>query len=245
MVHAAEALSRVRVVLVRTTHPGNIGASARAMKTMGLNRLYLVAPARFPCAEATAMAAGADDVLFHAKVTATLEEALKGCGWVVGTSARSRSLPWPVQFPSDSVAGILAAARGGEVALVFGPEHSGLDNREVELCQRLVRIPTVPGFSSLNLAAAVQIMAYEISQAAAPTPPPAAQPEARLATAEEMALLFDHLDTAMTAVGFLDPANPRRLTRRMKRLLQRSGLDLNELNLLRGFLAAIEGAVRR
>lgn len=245
MADGFEALSRVRIVLVRTTHPGNIGASARAMKTMGLTRLCLVAPARFPCAEATARAAGADDLLYAAEVSATLDEALRGCSFVVGTSARARSLPWPVASPRACVVDVLAAARWGEVALVFGPEHSGLDNREVEMCQRLIRIPTAPGFSSLNLAAAVQVLAYELSQAAQPTPAPAERPEARPATADELALLYAHLESTMTSVGFFDPAHPKRLMRRMKRLLQRAGLDLNELNILRGFLAAIEDSTRR
>lgn len=244
MDQALKTLSRVRVVLVRTTHPGNIGATARAMKTMGLSRLYLVSPARFPCAEATAMAAGADDLLYRAEVTATLSEAIRDCGWVVGTSARTRSLPWPIDAPRDCTARILHAARCGEAALVFGPEQSGLDNREIEQCQRLVQIPTVPHFSSLNLAAAVQIIAYELLQGSSLVPSTEVPPESP-ATAEQMAQLFAHLEETMTRVRFLDPSNPRRLMRRMKRLFQRADLDLEEINMLRGFLAAVEASVRR
>ena len=234
-------MSRVRVVLVRPTHPGNIGASARAMKTMGLTRLCLVAPSRFPSAEATAMAAGADDVLYHAGVHASLPEALAGSGLVVGTSARRRGIAWPEAGPRAAAAQVLDAARHGEVALVFGPEHSGLANTEIESCQLMVCIPTVPDFSSLNLAAAVQIMAYEVRQAALDAGPMSQRPEARSATAEELGQLYAHLEETLVAVGFLDRAKPGRLMHRLKRLFNRARLDQNELNILRGFLAAVQG----
>jgi tRNA (cytidine32/uridine32-2'-O)-methyltransferase len=211
------------------------------MKAMGLTRLCLVAPSRFPSAEATAMAAGADEVLYHAGVHASLPEALAGCGLVVGTSARRRGIAWPEATPGAAAAEILDAARHGEVALVFGPERSGLANTDLETCQLMVRIPTAPDFSSLNLAAAVQIMAYEIRQAALDAGPMGQRPEARSATAEELGQLYDHLEETLVAVGFLDRAKPGRLMHRLKRLFNRARLDQNELNILRGFLAAVQG----
>jgi TrmH family RNA methyltransferase len=210
------------------------------MKTMGLTRLCLVAPSRFPSAEATAMAAGADDVLYHAGVHASVPEALAGSGLVVGTSARRRGIAWPEAGPRAAAAQILEAARHGEVALVFGPEHSGLANTEIESCQLMVRIPTAPDFSSLNLAAAVQIMAYEIRQAALDAPM-SQRPEARSATAEELGQLYAHLEETLVAVGFLERAKPGRLMHRLKRLFNRARLDQNELNILRGFFAAVQG----
>ncbi len=214
------------------------------MKTMGLTRLCLVAPTRFPAAEATAMAAGADDVLYHAAVHASLVEALAGCSLVVGTSARRRGIAWPEAGPRAAAADIVAAARHGEVALVFGPEHSGLANTEIESCQLMVCIPTVPDFRSLNLAAAVQLMAYEVRQAALEPVPIAFPSDARPATAEELGRLYAHLEETLVEVGFLDPAKPRRLMHRLKRLFNRARLDRNEIDILRGFLAAVQGRKR-
>ena len=211
---------------------------------MGLTRLCLVAPSRFPSAEATAMAAGADDVLYHAGVHACVPEALAGSGLVVGTSARRRGIAWPEAGPRAAAAQLLDAARHGEVALVFGPEHSGLANIEIESCQLMVCIPTVPDFSSLNLAAAVQIMAYEVRQAALDAEPMSQRPEARSAAAEELGQLYAHLEETLVAVGFLDRAKPGRLMHRLKRLFNRARLDQNELNILRGFLAAVQGRER-
>jgi tRNA (cytidine32/uridine32-2'-O)-methyltransferase len=241
-------LAKIRIVLVETTHPGNIGASARAIKAMGLSQLYLVRPRQFPCAEATARASGADDLLVNAKVCQSLLEAIEGCGWVAATSARSRALAWPVIDPRACGTRAVEAAIQEEAALVFGREHSGLTNAELELCHAMVKIATVPQFSSLNLAAAVQIIAYEIRQAAlqrtillnelksAPTP---------LATAEQMAHLYRHIEQIMTEVGFFDPTKPRRLMRRVKRLFNRAQLDHNEVNILRGFLAAVHERLGR
>lgn len=211
---------------------------------MGLTRLCLVAPSRFPSAEATAMAAGADDVLYHAGVHASVPEALAGSGLVVGTSARRRGIAWPEAAPRAAAAQVLDAAQHGEVALVFGPEHSGLANIEIERCQLMVCIPTVPDFSSLNLAAAVQIIAYEVRQAALDAEPMSQRPEARSAAAEELGQLYAHLEETLVAVGFLDRAKPGRLMHRLKRLFNRARLDQNELNILRGFLAAVQGRER-
>jgi tRNA (cytidine32/uridine32-2'-O)-methyltransferase len=242
----ASALDRIRVVLVEPTHPGNIGAAARAMKTMGLSRIVLVRPSEFPCAAATAMAAGADDLLVRAPVVATLPEALTGCGWVIGTSARTRTIPWPVYDPREAVARILTVAADSEVAIVFGREHAGLTNDELERCQAVVQIPSNPDFSSLNLGAAVQVLAYELrmqwlaQQGSAVTMVNDAPP----ATSEDLERMHAHLQAVMTQTGFLDPAKPRRLMRRVRRLLGRIGLDRNEVNIIRGFLTAVQEKFR-
>ncbi len=238
-------LERIRVVLVGTTHPGNIGGAARAMKAMGLKRLALVRPERFPCAEATARASGADDLLAGAVVCESLGQAVADCHLVIGTTARERRLPWPLLDPRGCGELAMSEAAGGhEVALVFGREHSGLSNEELALCQRAVRIPTDPGFSSLNLAAAVQVLCYELRMAAGvPEREGIAGRQDRQvppATREELDALHRHLLAAMSAVGFFDPAKPRQLPRRLARLLARADLDHNEVQILRGFLAAVE-----
>lgn len=237
-------LDNVRIVLVQTTHPGNIGASARAMKTMGLARLMLVCPERFPSAAATAMASGADEVLAAARVCTSLHEALGDCGRVLAASARPRSIPWPTWEPRAGAAWLLEGARAGPVALVFGREQSGLSNAELELCQGLVQIPAAAQFASLNLAAAVQVLAYELRRAAGctlPAPPPGDSPPA---TVEELERLYAHLEQAMIEVGFHDPHRPRRLMRRLRRLFARALPDQHEVQILRGFLAAVQAGFR-
>ena len=243
-----EAFSNIRIVLVEPTHPGNIGAAARAMKTMGLRRLYLVNPVRFPSADATAMASGADDLLVNACVCRDLAEALSGCGRVIGTTARERRIPWPVMDPRTAATEIVERASNSvEVAVLFGREHSGLNNDEVESCQAMVRVPTDEAFSSLNLAAAVQLVAYEVRMAAllaggarlgvtASTEVPATQ--------DEMERMYAHLEDTLAKVGFLDPEKPRRLMRRLRRLYNRALLDQSEVNILRGFFTAIQGRLR-
>lgn len=238
------ALAKIGIILVGPTHPGNIGAAARAMKAMGLVRLALVNPKRFPCAEATAMASGADDILAKAKVCRTLAEALRGYGLVVGTTARERSIAWPLMDPRECVAHIMDSTLRGDVAIVFGREHSGLTNQEIELCNFLVRVPTVLEFSSLNLAAAVQVIAYEVRQAALRRAPAPSRPAQTLAaTGEQMEMLYAHLEQVMIDVGFYDRAKPRRLMRRIRRLFNRAEMDENEVQILRGFLAAVQSAV--
>lgn len=243
-----ERLSHLRIVLVETTHPGNIGATARAMKVMGLRHLALVRPSRFPCLEATARASGADDILAQAPIHETLEEALRDCALVIGTSARSRTIPWPVLTPRECGVRAVAAAANGPVALVFGREHSGLTNDEVERCHALVRIPTESDFSSLNVAAAAQILAYECRMAALAVGAESlavSENAALPASAGQLDQLYEHLERTMTAVGFFDPAKPRRLLRRVRRLFNRAELDQNELNILRGFLAAVDDKITR
>ncbi|MGQ0656510.1 MAG: RNA methyltransferase [Chromatiales bacterium] len=238
---------KVRIVLVEPTHPGNIGAAARAMRTMGLARLALVRPSQFPCAQATAMAAGADDLLVRARVCETLGEALAGCSLVVGTSARARRIPWPVLDPRAAARQVVQAAAAGEVAIVFGREHAGLSNEEVELCQAVVQIPSDPDFSSLNLAAAVQVMAYELRMTSLDSAHAVGDESSRdslPATSDELARLYAHFEATLVQVGFLDPEKPRRLMRRLRRLFNRAGLDQNEVNILRGFLTAVQDKTR-
>lgn len=236
------SLANVRIVLVGTTHPGNIGAAARAMHTMGLSRLYLVSPKRFPCAEATARASGADDLLAQAEVCTSLPQAIAGCRIVFGLSARSRNISWP--FLEARACGALAAAEAatGEAALVFGREHSGLSNTELDHCNYLVHIPTNPEYGSLNLAAAVQVIAYEVRMAAmAGGHLPLKGPiELSPALTDEIEGFFRHLEQALMEIGFLDPSRPRLLMRRLRRLFFRARLDTQEVNILRGILTAAQ-----
>lgn len=234
--------TNIRIVLVNTSHPGNIGAVARAMKNMCLERLYLVEPNEFPSAEATSRASGADDILARAVVCSTLEEALAGCHFVAGTSARSRSITWPVMAPRDCAARLVEESATGDVALIFGREHSGLTNEELERCHYLVNIPSNPNYSSLNLGAAVQVLAYELMLAEPVAKPPADQDEGReLATADEMESFFQHLEQTMVELEFLDRNHPRKLMRRLRRLFNRARPDQTEVNILRGILSAAQG----
>ncbi len=239
-------LSRIRVVLCRPSHPGNIGAAARAMKTMGLSRLYLVSPKQFPDPEADTRATGAVDLLESAVLTQDLAAALAGTVHAVAMSARQRDLGPAVGAPRHIVANLLEAAAEGEVALVFGNETTGLSNEEVLLCQAAVCIPTNPAFSSLNLGSAVQVLCYECRMAAyAGTPPvgrqegvtPFASPRA---THDEVEGLYQHLEAVMTGTGFFNPAQPGRLMQKLRRLFSRSGLEKDEVNILRGMLASTQ-----
>lgn len=228
----------IRFVLFQPTHPGNIGAAARAIKTMGFRELVLVNPERYPDGEARARASGALDVLEAARVRPTLAEALQGCGLVVGASARHRRLGMPEIDPRECARQLLDAARTKPAAVVFGPERSGLTNEELDLCQAILYIPANPEYSSLNLAMAVQILAWELrcAQGVEITVPP---PEAPPADLQDMELFYEHLQRVLLASGFLDPGNPRNLMRRLRRLFNRTRLDQNELNILRGILAAL------
>jgi TrmH family RNA methyltransferase len=235
----------IRIVLVGTTHPGNIGASARAMKTMGLASLWLVDPARYPSAEASARATGAADVLHAATIVDSLEAALEGCRYVVGASARQRSLPWPLVSPRECAAKIVAEAGQGEVALVFGREQSGLSNDELKRCHALVQIPTNPEFSSLNLAMAVQLIAYELRLASGAGDSLSSDREAPLAKSEQMEAFYAHLERALVAADFLNPDNPRHLMQRLRRMFNRTEPDVNEINILRGILTALAPGTER
>ncbi len=233
-------LARTRIVLVETSHPGNIGAAARAMKTMGLQQLVLVNPKRFPSAEATARASGADNLLVAARVVESLPEAVADCGLVLGTTARPRYLDLPVTPPRDAAS--FAAAEAGEapVAIVFGREQTGLTNEELLCCQRAIRIPTDGSFSSLNLAQAVQICAYEWRLAALAGAAPTVGEADVLATAAELAGLVEHAKRTMTRVDFFHPERPKRLPDRLARLVGGTHLRHTEVQILRGFLTAVE-----
>jgi tRNA/rRNA methyltransferase len=237
---AAEgALARVRIVLVRTSHPGNIGAAARAMLTMGLTRLVLVAPRRFPDPQATALAAGATGVLAAARTVASLDEALAGCAMTAGLSARPREFAGRVLPVREAAREAAAVCARGEVALVFGTEMSGLTNDELARCQAVATIPANPRYGSLNLAAAVQVVAYELRVAALGgavwEPPRFAR-----ATQDEIEGLHAHARETLTALSFLDPAMPKRLLPRLRRLFGRAALEREEVNILRGILARID-----
>jgi len=232
----------VRIVLVRTSHPGNIGAVARAMKNMGLKDLALVDPKYFPHEDATARASGAEDVLDAARVFPTLAAAIGDCVYVAGASARSRTINWPSMAPRDCAARLIAEEAQGPVAAVFGPEKSGLSNEDLDHCHTLLTIPTDPAFSSLNLAMAVQVLTYEIRCARIIDEGPVYESEAPPATGEEMEYFYTHLEQVLRDIGFLDPDNPRHLMRRMRRLFIRARPDSNEANILRGILRAIDSA---
>jgi len=241
---APAALARVRVVLARPSHPGNIGAAARAMRTMGIADLRLVEPRHFPDPQATALAAGGVAVLEGARVAASLAEALADTVLAAGFTARGRELSHPARALRDAAPEILAAAGEGPVALVFGNETSGLSNDELGRCRLAVTIPSDPGYGSLNLAAAVQVACYELACAAAAFP--AGEPRAyEPATVEDLEALFAHWRTAMEASGYLDPARPGRLMERLRRMLARAAPERSEVKALRGMLEAFERKMRR
>ena len=236
-------LDRTRIVLVETSHPGNIGAAARAMKTMGLKHLVLVKPKRFPAAEATARASGADNLLVAARVVDSLPEAVADCGLVFGTTARPRYLDLAITPPREAAE--VAAGEAGEapIAIVFGREQTGLTNEELLCCQRAIRIPTDASFSSLNLAQAVQICAYEWRLAALRGAVPGPAEVEAPATAAELAGLVEHAKRAMVRVDFFKPDRPKRLPDRLARLVGGAHLRHTEVQILRGFLTAVEEAL--
>lgn len=233
-------LSRIRIVLSRTSHPGNIGAAARAMKTMGLARLYLVSPKHLPEEQAIAMASGADDVLAAATVVDTLEEALHGTVLAVALTARRRDLSAPIAWVRDAVPEALASAGQGEIAFVFGNETAGLSNQETDLCQRLAMIPANKEYSSLNLAAAVQVVCYELRLAGLDVgAPPPVHEAGSPAAHDEVEGLIGHIEAAAIKSGFLDPAQPKRLIPRVRRLLARAQPEKEEVAILRGLLSSL------
>ncbi len=230
-----------RFVLVEPSHPGNVGAAARALKTMGFSRLVLVAP-RVPHVqsdpEAIAMASGADDVLASAHVVPTLGEALSGVHWSIALTARTREYGPPRLAPRAAAAHARTQVESGDIALVFGNERTGLANEHVEQCSALAHIPANPAYSSLNLAQAVQVLAYELrvaflEQASEPAQQPAADTGA-LAQSDEIERMYLHLENALIALDFLDPRNPKKLMPRLRRLFARTGLEREEVNILRG-----------
>ena len=235
----------IRIVLMETSHPGNIGAVARAMKNMGLRQLHLVRPREFPHAEAIARAAGADALLEAAVVHSDLEHAVADCGLVIGTSARQRHIPFLPLEPRECAQLAVSHAQAADaVALLFGTERTGLTNADVALCNRLVTIPTSDEYSSLNIAMAVQIIAYELRLAArgvTPTPV-AAEPVEPLATQLEMSHFYAHLELLLTGTKFRDHAGSSQLMMRIRRLFNRTQLDQGEMRILRGMLTALQEA---
>ncbi|MDR3414954.1 MAG: RNA methyltransferase [Nevskia sp.] len=236
-------LSRIRVVLVGTQHPGNIGSAARAMKTMGLSALVLVAPEAFPDPRADALAVGAVDLLQRARVCATLDEAVADCTRVAAATARPRHISAPVYTPREWVQRLAASEHAGQVALVFGRERTGLTNQEVDRAQELVAIPTGGEYTSLNLAAAVQILAYELllASGASPLELPVHEPVDQV----EMERFYTHLEAILVRTQFLDRTNPRLLMRRLRKLYGRAAPDANEMNILRGILTSVTDALER
>lgn len=240
-------LQKVRIVLVNTSHPGNIGGAARALKNMGLSQLYLVAPKEYPADKAVWRAAGALDVLESAVVVETLDDAVADCGLVVGTSARERRIPWPLVTPRECGERAIAEVQHHEVAIVFGREDRGLTNEELHKCNYHVHIPANPGYSSLNLAAAVQVLCYEVRMAwltlnegKAPHFDDWDQPPADHKALEHY---YEHLQQTLEKLGFLEPGNPRQTMTRLRRLYNRVRLDQMELSILRGVLTSIQNYI--
>ncbi|MBS1201311.1 MAG: methyltransferase [Proteobacteria bacterium] len=229
----------IRIVLVDASHPGNIGAVARAMKNMGLSELVLVRPRQYPDAEATVRASSAADLLARARIVPEIAEAVGDCGLVLGTSARPRAANWEVLEPPDAAARVVAAAEQRPVAILFGGERNGLSNEDLSACHALVTVPANPQYESLNLAQAVQILTWEIRKAtgAKVRRLPA---ESAPATAEQMAHLRAHLAKVLAGLGFDEPRNHANLVARIERLLARAVPDEKEVQILRGVLTAVE-----
>lgn len=240
-------LNKVRIVLVNTSDCRNIGSAARAMKTMGLSELVLVDPIEMPNGQAQALAAGATDVLKNAKVFSTLEEAISDCGLVVGTSARSRTLPWPMLEPRSCGEKLIAEASDYPVALVFGRESSGLTNDELQLCHFHVQIPANPEYSSLNLAMAVQTLSYETRMAylAAENAKFEAKDDEEYPVVEETERMYQHFEDALKSTGFIVPSHPGLVMTKLRRFINRARPDMKELKMWRGILSSVEKAAKR
>ena len=235
----------IRIVLVATSHPGNIGAAARAMKNMALSELLLVSPKQFPHPEASARASGADDVLAGARVVGSLGEALRGCGFVAATTSRDRDQRFRVIDVREAAERIVSESRRAPAAVVFGAERTGLTNEELESAHALVRIPANAAYPSLNLAMAVQLTAYEVFRVRAAQAPAAAPSGGPLADAAEMARLYAHFAQVLEEIDFRDRTESgTHLMERIRRFLQRAELDQNEVNILRGILTAVQGRRR-
>ena len=243
-------LKNIRVVLINTAHPGNIGASARAMKNMGLNQVTLVQPKDFPSGVAVGRAASATDILESAVVVDSLQEAVADCGLVICASARSRKIPWPMLNPEQAAQKVVEEMGFTNIALVFGREDSGLSNEELQLGHFHVQIPAEEKYSSLNLAAAVLVICYEIHKAASKKNTDAQCQgveiwDQEFATGDQVEHFYQHLEEVMIDIKFHDPENPRQLMQRMRRLFGRIRLDVMELNILRGILTNIEHSMDR
>ncbi len=235
----------IRIVLVATSHPGNIGSTARAMKTMGLHRLYLVSPKSFPDPRAHEMSAGAYDVLLETVVvTDTLAEALTGCQLILATSARPRDIALTGLTPAECASLVAETPDNTEIAIVFGREHAGLTNDELLHCHYHIHIPSNPAFSSLNLSQAVQIVAYELRMKLLAPVADVETGQDSLATADAVEQFYDHLKAVLIEINFLKPSNPKRLFQRLRRLFNRIKLEQLEINILRGILTHVQSAIQ-
>lgn len=234
-------LDQIRIILVGTTHTGNIGSVARAMKTMGLSQLWLVAPKEEPDGQAYALAAGASDILAKARIVERLEDAIADCGLVVGTSARSRTLPWPMLDPRSCAQKAVIEAKDKPVAIIFGRENSGLSNEELQLCNHHLCIAANPEYSSLNLAMAVQVLTYEVRMAAlAEQEQPTPASDVVYPSAEQMDKFYAHLEQTLNETGFIIQQHPGIVMTKLRRLFTRARPEDAELNILRGVLTSIQ-----
>lgn len=243
-----KSLENIRIVLVHTTHPGNIGAAARAMKNMGLGELYLVAPQKYPADDATWRAANAADVLERAVVVDTFEEAIAGCGLVIGSSARERTIPWPLLDARRACAQAYGETARHKVAIVFGREDRGLTNEELQKCQLHINIPSNPAYSALNVSMAVQVIAYELWMAHVGgelSGDVMADWDLPYADADDVERFYVHLEQALAEMGFLKAAAPKQTTARLRRMFQRTRLDHMEVSILRGILSSAQYWVRK
>lgn len=242
------ALDNIKIVMVSTNHPGNIGAAARALKNMALSQLVLVSPKEFPSAKANWRAAGAQDVMAQVEVVDTLDEAIADCALVVGTSARGRRIPWPMLTPRECGDRVIAESEAHKIAIVFGREDRGLTNEELQKCHYHVHIPSNPDYSSLNIAAAIQVLCYEIrvSYLAKADGKALHYEDWDVPRAPQEALehYFAHLEETLAKLNFLDPDNPRQTVTRLRRLYQRLRLDEMELSILRGMLTSIQNYIQ-
>lgn len=242
MILLSNRLKKVRIVLMGTTHSGNLGQTARAMKNMGLHDLVLVDPRAQINAQAISMASGADDLLQHVRVEPDLASAIADCNLVFGTSARSRQLPWPGLSPREMAAEMIKQESSGSIAVIFGPEHSGMTNEALSLCHYHVHIPTDESFSSLNLSQAVQVIVYEIMaswQVHAESPLPLNVDDEAMARSEQLQALMNMMTQLMVQSGFLDPKQPKKLLFRLRRLFMRAKLRETEVNILLGFFSSL------
>ncbi len=226
-------LSQIKIVLVEPSHPGNIGGAARAMKNMGLSNLVVIKPKRFPDPQADWRAAGALDVLDNAVVLDNVEQAIADCHWVVGTSTRSRKIPWPVADAKKIAAQIVVQPPEAQIAILFGREDNGLSNEELQMCHYHLQIPATASYSSLNLAMAVQVVCYELYQASLVTEPSPTW-DRSLATSAQLNYLLSHIEQTLQEAGFLDAENPGQTMTRLRRLFSRVQLDETEVQILRG-----------
>lgn len=248
------SLDRLRIVMINTSDSGNIGAAARAMKTMGISQLVLLQPKEFPTAKATARAAGAGDLLFNAKVVETLDEAIGDCQLVLGTSARMRTIPWPLINPREAAARVMNEPEGADIAILFGREDSGLNNEELRRCHLHICIPGNEAYPVLNIGAAIQVICYEMRMAAleqagavevTSNPDGLRDWDQPLVSSEDTERLLKHFEEVLLDIGFFDPSNPKQLLTRLRRFFLRTRMDKLEMNLLRGVLSTVQKRIRR